>query len=100
MSLVDSGWTTGQGPQVTSLRTLLGTHLVGRGASRKLEREMSSVGRAKLEKYILELPRWKKRSSEALLMSHASNVTERLTKMSTSKVAFILEKCQMDNTYC
>ena len=43
---VDSGWTTGLSPQVPSLRTLFGTHLVGRGAPWKLEREMSRSGRA------------------------------------------------------
>ena len=43
---VDSGWTTGQGPQVPSLGTLVRTHMVGRSAPWKLGREMPRSGRA------------------------------------------------------
>ena len=44
---VDSGWTTGRVAQVSSLGTLLSTHLVGRGAPSKFGREMPRSGRAK-----------------------------------------------------
>ena len=67
---VDSGWTTGLFPQVLSLRTLLGTHLVGRGAPWKIEREMSRSGRLSS---FFETPEVKNESSEALLMSQSSN---------------------------
>ena len=41
----------------------------------------------------------KKRSSEALLTSHAPSFLKRLTKMSTSKVNFFLEKCQIPEDF-
>ena len=65
---VDFGWTTGRVAQVPSLGTLLSTHLVGRGASRKLEREMPRSGRAKSITFF-ETSKVKKKGAEALLMS-------------------------------
>ena len=62
---VDFGWTTRSAPQVLSLKTLLSTHLVGRGAPWKLGREISRPGRADAISF-LQTSEVKNESSEAL----------------------------------
>ena len=85
-----AGWTTGLSPQVPCLRTLLGTHLVGRGAPWKLGREISR-GVAPTVSPFFETSEVKNESAEALLMSQSSNAVRLDTKNSTEKVHFLLE---------
>ena len=72
----------GKGPQVPSLKTVLGTYLVGRGAPSKLGREMPRSGRAKCIFFFWD-SRGENESSEALLTSQRKSYTELLSEIST-----------------
>ena len=87
---VDSGWTTRSAPQVLSLKTLLSTHLVGRGAPWKLA--VKYLGRvAPTLSPFFETSEVKNESSEALLMSQMKSSIKLETKIRPQKLIFLMQ---------